>query len=270
MSTLPQECQDLPKDIQQALQKLYEDCLSPSYWTEGKGNQTKAGHALKNYLKRLQYFGVYETEEIQWLDDLEAAKAAHQASLRSSTLDDSREMAFQSLQDTASLYGRDKALQAIRTDIRAKILEQQHLFFTSHECANAADDISLAAAWKVVSDVQLEPSPFDPLLKIWSEGFWPIGPLAGKFVVFAPNDEERKSKAEVAKSHVPQEDAPAASSSPSQSPEEDVRAEAQAKIAQVTSKIQLNLPAGVDPNRQTLEFSSIIDPQDIEVLKQAV
>lgn len=305
MSILPPECKDLSKEIQAQLENLYQSCLSPTHWLEGKGNQNKATQSLKHYLKRLQYFGVYETDEIQWVTDLESAKVAHQASLRSTALDESRELALQSIQDTASLYGRAAALQAVRQDIRAKILEQSHLFFTNHDCANAADDAALAASWKVVSDVQLEPSPFDPLMQIWFEGFWPIGPLAGKFVIYAPTEEEQRlrqqkhAEATSASSEMASSPQPSASS-PSPQPEshspvapntnaaeapvttpppassvsepsvqttsskqghssqppDDLLASAQAQIAQITSKIQLNLPTGLDPNRQTLEFSS--------------
>lgn len=282
MSMLPPECKDLPQDIRNQLESLYQFCLSSDYWTDGQGNQNKAAQSLKHYLKRLQYFGVYETDEIQWITDLESARAAHQASLRSTALDESRDMALQSLQDTANLYGRSRALQSVRQDIRAKILERSECFFTHYDCANAADDIALAAAWKVVSDLQLEPSPFDPLMQIWSEGFWPIGPLAGKFVIYAPTAEERKlrqqkSTTASAPPTVTSHSTPSASSTsvsdrselssptpmptptkqehPSHPPD-NVIAAAQAQIAQVTSKIQLHLPAGVDPNRQTLEFSS--------------
>lgn len=194
MAALPPTCQELPQDIRTKLEEFVGQIYSPGYWMDKEGERKIASAALKNYLKRLQYFGVYESDEVQWVDDLEAAKVAHQASIKSEVLDESRNLALQSIQSTASTHGRSAALLDIRNAVRTKLLQEEKWFFTSQDCANAADDASLAAAWLVVSDVQLEPSPFEPLLTIWENGFWPIGPLAGKFVIFTPQEETRATR----------------------------------------------------------------------------
>lgn len=201
MAVLPSTSQDLPEDILSKLEPFCTDIATVDFWVPSSGERKKASFSLKQYLKRLQYFGVYESDEIQWVDDIEAAKAAHQASLKSAALDESRELAFQSIQSTAELHGRLEALNAIRGHVRTLLLQREAFFFSAYDCANAADDLSLAAAWMVVSDVQLEPSPFAPLVQIWQQGFWPIGPLAGKFVIYTPSEviqSERRNQANAA------------------------------------------------------------------------
>ncbi len=187
MFALPPECQTLPAEIQTALTDFFSRRLPTIRWMSGGGDRRRAAIALKTYLKRLQYFGVYETDEIQWVDDLEAARVAHQASTRSASLDESRDLALKSIQTSAEGCGRLAALHAVRGWIRHLVSQQQPSFFAPQDCANAADDASLMVAWMIVGDQQLEPNPFDPLLQLWEEGFWPIGPLAGKFVIFAPS-----------------------------------------------------------------------------------
>ncbi len=187
MFALPPECQSLPAEIQAALVDFFSRRLPVIRWMSGAGDRRRAAIALKTYLKRLQYFGVYETDEIQWVDDLEAARVAHQASARSASLDESRDLALKSIQSSAEGCGRLAALHAVRAWVRHLVSQQQPSFFSPQDCANAADDVSLMVAWMIVGDQQLEPNPFDPLLQLWEEGFWPIGPLAGKFVIFAPS-----------------------------------------------------------------------------------
>ncbi|MCB9639027.1 MAG: tetratricopeptide repeat protein [Myxococcales bacterium] len=194
MSGLPPECQTLPAELQTNLTEFLYRRLPAVRWMSGAGDRRRAAVALKTYLKRLQYFGVYETDEIQWVDDLEAAKVAHQASVRSASLDESRELALKSIQTSAEACGRLPALHALRGLVRQIVSQQQPSFFSPQDCANAADDVSMTVAWMVVSDQQLEPNPFDPLLQLWEEGFWPIGPLAGKFVLFAPSTAALQAK----------------------------------------------------------------------------
>ena len=194
MPAFPPECKDLPTAQQEILQDFYDNRLIKITGHTGTRKRKKASSALKNYLKRLQYFGAYESDEIQWVDDLENAQIAHQASVKNATLDESRELAQKSIQSTAELHGRLGALTSVEKNVRNLILQMKDSFFTPQDCANAADDAAQAAAWIVVGDLQLEPSPFEPLLQIWEHGFWPIGPLAGKFVIYAPSDEAMTQK----------------------------------------------------------------------------
>ncbi len=245
----------MPEEIRSSLSEFYTQTLSPDFWISGEYNKNKISGYLKNYLKRLQYFGIYLSEEILWIEDFESAVVAHQASMRSSTFSEVRTLSLKSLNDTAKLHGREKALRAVLSDLKARILKNPQFFFSQSDLESAAEDISIAAAWKVVEDVQLEPSPFEPYTEIWHQGAWPIGPLAGKFVIYFPSPEEREKRRQKALSTPPNLEPP---ESPAVQPQSEEKEE------NVSSQVKINISSGGEV-RQTVDFSSIQDELPSEI-----
>jgi len=53
----------------------------------------------------------------------------------------------------------------------------------------AARAAALGAAWLVVADRLPHPNPWEPLMEVWQMGYWPVGPVDGRFAVFEPREE---------------------------------------------------------------------------------
>ena len=52
---------------------------------------------------------------------------------------------------------------------------------------DAARAAAWDAAWEVVADKMPQKNPFHALWAVWKLGFWPIGVVNGKFIIFSEN-----------------------------------------------------------------------------------
>jgi len=206
---LPPSCQSLPAAVRDELERLHQRLQSIG-WLAGPCSKRTCVALIRDYFSRLDkipavwkgYFtsepelrGMFGHERdssyedfgkfgIKWIDSWEEAVGwRSHCYLRGNISALSRAIDY--LSETAQSTGRDAARhdcwnlfgeaakQSAPDDVR------DGAWFTAGACA----------AWYTISDVCQIANPFEPMLQIWEEGFWPVGHVhsyQNEFLIFTP------------------------------------------------------------------------------------
>jgi len=207
---LPNSCNDLPGEVISHLQSLYER-LNAITWLDGQRDEDRCSDLMREYFARINAITdasrfqrpAGEPSRMRFRDGPDEYRDCGSFGIkwvRSDWPD--------AIEWTRHCYLRGNISRLHGAiEYMSSIAESNGRDTARHDCwelfgesaANAAPDqvrdgawftAGAMAAWTTIEDLANSPNPFEPMLRIWEEGFWPVGHVHSyqdEFVVFIPD-----------------------------------------------------------------------------------
>jgi hypothetical protein len=150
---------DWQKNADAKVAEIKEDCKTIPWFRGTDTVQAKLN--IEAHFALLSPFGLKAGFEIEVVTNWAAARDAARAAARDAARDAASDAAWDAARDAARAAARDAARDA---------------------------------AWGVVADKMPQKNPFTAIWAVWKLGFWPIGVVNGKFILFSENAVLAKSE----------------------------------------------------------------------------